>query len=409
MEPARHIAEQAARRSYGRLVAWLASQFRDITLAEDAVAEAFAKALSHWPDTGVPDNPEGWLATVARREILQHRSRAGRFEAAVPFLKLIAEERQADSEPDWPDDRLKLMFACTHPAIDPTMHTPLILQTILGFSAEDIGSAFCVAPTSMGQRLVRTKRKIIQAGIGLSVPDSSELPGRLGAILDAIYAAFGLSWSDPASENARDVSEEAIWLARLVDGLLPGRAEVLGLLALMLFSHSRRSARRSPEGDFVPLSEQDPDVWNKDMIMEAGACLNIAVSIQPVGRYQLEAAIQAIHAGRAQFGEPDWQTIAGLYDRLWEIHPTIAVFLGRAMAISEIQGAGTGLNLLDELPESQISAHQPYWASRAELLRRCGDNDGAQAAYLKAIGLSDDPATRRFLQSRVQILVENDS
>ncbi|MEO0882048.1 MAG: DUF6596 domain-containing protein [Pseudomonadota bacterium] len=409
MDTARDIAEQAARRSYGRLVAWLSAQFRDIALAEDAVGEAFAKALSTWPRTGVPDNPDGWLATVARREILNHQTRLGRFEAAMPFLKLISDERADEGVPSWPDERLKLMFACTHPAIDPAMHTPLILQTILGFNAADVGSAFCVAPASMGQRLVRTKRKISQAGISLSIPDGPELSERLAAVLDAIYAAFGLSWSDATSEDARDISEEAIWLACLVDRLLPGRAEVMGLIALMLFSHARRPARRSADGEFIPLSEQDVGLWDDEAITQAGTYLNLAASIDPIGRYQLEAAIQAVHAGRAQFGATDWTMIAGLYDRLWDIHPTLAVFLGRAMALAEINGAEVGLALLAELPADRVEAHQPYWVTRAELLQRAGNRGGARGAYVKAMALSDDPAVRRFLQSRSEMCVVLDS
>ncbi|MEO1405236.1 MAG: DUF6596 domain-containing protein [Pseudomonadota bacterium] len=409
MGSARDVAEQAARRSYGRLVAWLVAQFNDIALAEDAVGEALATALDRWPQNGVPDNPEGWLATVARRTILNHRARSGRFEAAVPFLKLIADERTDRVTADWPDDRLKLVFACTHPAIDSAMHTPLILQTILGFNAVEIGSAFCVAPASMGQRLVRTKRKITQAGISFSIPDETDLPARLSAVLDAIYAAFGVSWSDPTSDEARDVAEEAIWLAHLVDRLLPGRAEVLGLTALMLFSHARRRARRSPESAFVPLSEQDTSLWDTEMISEADAHLRLAASIEFIGRYQLEAAIQAAHAGRARFGHTDWEIVAGLYDRLWDLHPTIGVFLGRAMAIAELKGPETGLALLRELPAEKAKAHQPYWAALAELLCRAGEVAGSHDAYMKANALSDDPAVRQYLASRSEALIKDNS
>lgn len=406
MEPARLAAEQAARRSYGRLVAWLSAKFHDIALAEDAISEAFATALAKWPDTGIPDNPEGWIATVARRELLQQKTRTGRFDDAIPYLKMVSDERAESGAQDWPDNRLKLMFACTHPAIDPAMHAPLILQTVLGFNAAQIGSAFLVAPASMGQRLVRLKQKIAQSGIALSIPEGDDLTGRLTAVLDAIYAAFGLSWSDPASHEARDMSEEAIWLASLVDRLLPNRAEVIGLLALMLFAHARRKARRSPEGAFVPLSEQACELWDASMIREAGSLLSVAAKLEPIGRYQLEAAIQGTHVGRARFGKTDWPTIAGLYERLWEIHPTLSVFLGRAAAIAEVQGAETGIALLDEVPADRIQTHQPYWATRADLLGRAGRTAAAIDAYNRARGLTEDPAVREFLQRRQDQLTE---
>lgn len=405
MDVARQAAEQSARRSYGRLVAWLSAQFKDIALAEDAVGEAFTKALGRWPETGVPDNPEGWLATVARREILHQKSRAHKLDEAMPYLKMVSDERSDSPIQDWPDQRLKLMFACTHPAVDATMHTPLILQTVLGFNAAQIGSAFLVSPTSMGQRLVRLKKKIAGSGIAFSVPDAEDLNERLEAVLDAIYVAFGLSWSDPESDTARDMSDEAIWLAGLVDRLLPDRAEVLGLQALMLFAHSRRRARRSPDGVFVPLSEQDCELWDAPMIIEAEARLARAAAIDVIGRYQLEAAIQGAHAGRARFGLTDWQTIVGLYERLWEIHPTLSVFLGRAAAFAGVQGPQTGIALLDEIPPDHVQSHQPYWATRADLLAKLNQPEAARDAYNRALGLTEDPSVRDFLQSRLKGLL----
>ncbi|RUX88430.1 RNA polymerase subunit sigma-70, partial [Mesorhizobium sp. M2A.F.Ca.ET.040.01.1.1] len=246
-EIARAAAEAAARSSYGKLVAWLAARTRDVAGAEDALADAFAAALERWPRTGVPAQPEAWLLAVARRRDVDAVRRRLTGEAA----RMSGEEL--------PDDRLRLMFACAHPAIEASVRAPLILQTILGFDAATIASAFLVSPATMGQRLVRAKARIRETGIPFRVPEKAELGERLGAVLEAIYATFAEGWSDPTGTDSRrrNLAGEGIWLGRLVASLMPDEPEALGLLALMLFAEARRSARRGPDGDFVPLAEQD--------------------------------------------------------------------------------------------------------------------------------------------------------
>ena len=259
---ARGAAERTARQGYGKLLAFLAHRMRDVTAAEDALAEAFAAALVDWPAGGVPDNPEAWLLTVARRKAIDAQRRRRRGEDAAGHLQLLTDELAADAAGDAqiPDHRLALIFACAHPAIDPAIRAPLILQTVLGFDAATIASAFLVAPAAMSQRLVRAKAKIRQARIPFRVPERTEMQDRIAPVLEAIYATFSEGWSDPAGTETRrrNLADEAIWLGRLLASLLPNEPEALGLLALMLFAEARRCARRNGAGDYVPLAEQDP-------------------------------------------------------------------------------------------------------------------------------------------------------
>jgi RNA polymerase sigma-70 factor (ECF subfamily) len=403
----RATAEAVARRSYGKLVAFLAARSGDVAGAEDALADAFAAALSDWDKGGIPDNPEGWLLTVARRRAVDAARRRHSGEAAVPHLQLLAEElaeELAEAEPpSMPDHRLSLMFACAHPAIDPGIRAPLILQTILGFDAATIGSAFLVSPTTMGQRLARAKAKIRQAGIPFRVPERSDLRERLGAVLEAIYTAFAEGWSDPAGTEARrrDLGEEAIWLGRLVVSLMPDEPEALGLLALMLHAEARRGARRTAAGDYVPLAEQDPALWDTELIAEAETLLLAASRMGAPDRYQLEAAVQSAHAVRRTAGRPDWAAIRMLYDALVEITGSPVVAINRAIAIAETDGPAAGLGALSAVAsDARLAQYQPYWAARAALLAAAGDIEAADEAYEQAIGLEADPAVRRFLQQR---------
>jgi RNA polymerase sigma-70 factor, ECF subfamily len=414
-EATRATAEAVARRSYGKLVAFLAARSGDVAGAEDALADAFAAALSDWDRTGIPDNPEGWLLTVARRRAVDAVRRRHSGEAAVPHLQLLAEELAQElsdqhsdqlsysGPPSMPDHRLSLMFACAHPAIDPGIRAPLILQTILGFDAATIGSAFLVSPATMGQRLARAKAKIRQAGIPFRVPDRSDLRERLGAVLEAIYTAFAEGWSDPAGTEARrrDLGEEAIWLGRLVVSLMPDEPEALGLLALMLHAEARRGARRNAAGDYVPLAAQDPALWDAELIAEAEAMLLAASRMGKPDRYQLEAAVQSAHAIRRATGRPDWAAIRMLYDALAEITGSPVVAINRAIAIAETDGPAAGLAALSVVEsDPRLAQYQPYWAARAALLAAAGDIAAADAAYEQAIGLEADPAVRRFLQQR---------
>ncbi len=403
-EAAREAAEAVARRSYGKLVAFLASRTGDVAGAEDALAEAFASALADWPTAGVPRNPEAWLMTVARRrQIDASRRRRSRTEA-VDHLRLIADEAEAAAnEPQMPDERLSLMFACAHPAIAPSVRAPLILQTILGFDAATIGSAFLISPATMAQRLVRAKTKIREAGIPFQVPERSELAGRLDAVLEAIYAAYSEGWSDPSGTDARrrNLADEAIWLGRLVASLLPDEPEALALLALMLYAHARREARRDGDGEYVPLGEQDPARWDDRLIDEAESLLRHASALPGAGRYQLEAAVQSAHIVRRRSGSADWEAIERLYDVLLSITGSPVVAINRAVAVAETQGPAAGLAALDSLADDRrLAEYQPYWAARAGLLARVGDVKAADAAYERAIGLEPDLAVQRFLSRR---------
>ena len=404
-QQARETAEAVARRSYGKLVAFLAARTRDVTAAEDALSDAFAAALVDWPVRGIPTSPEAWLMTVARRKLIDAVRRRRSGEGAADHLRLVAEELEAvvASKPQIPDERLSLMFACTHPAIERGIRAPLMLQTILGFDAATIASAFLVSPATMGQRLTRAKSKIRQAGIPFRVPERADLPERLDSVLEATYAAFAEGWSDPAGTETRrrNLAEEGVWLGRLVTSLLPDEPEALGLLALMLHAEARRAARRNAQGEYVPLAEQDPAAWDTQLIEEAETLLVRASTMGSVGRYQLEAAIQSAHVVRRRTGAADWAAIEQLYDALSAMTGSPVVAINRAIAVAETRGPALGLATLDALADdARLAEYQPYWAARAGLLARTGEVEGAEQAYQRAIGLESDPAVRRFLEQR---------
>jgi predicted RNA polymerase sigma factor len=398
-ESAQRTIERVARESYGRLVAYLSSHTRDVASAEDALSNALVTALRRWPRDGVPQNPEAWLLTAARHsliDLVRHQQVA---VASEPTLQLLREEREVTLSREFPDDRLKLLFVCAHPAIDPAMHTPLMLQTVLGLDAARIAGAFLVSPKTMGQRLVRAKTKIRDSGIQFEVPQERELPQRLDAVLEAIYAAFGIGWDDMAGidQPGRDLAEEAIWLARVLLQLMPDKAEVQGLLALMLHCEARRGARRAPDGRYVPLSKQDTKQWSLRLIDEAEYHLAEAFKQGRSGRFQLEAAIQSVHAERARSGRIDWSPIAIFYEQLIRISPTLGTRTGYAAAIAEANGPEAGLAVLDAIAMDDVSGYQPYWAVRAHLLQLLGKTAEALDAYDRAIGLAEDPAVREFL------------
>jgi predicted RNA polymerase sigma factor len=410
---AQKTADAVARRSYGKLVAFLAVRTRDVAVAEDALSEAFLSALADWPRNGCPANPEGWLLTVARRKVIDAARRHSTTEAASVELQILAEglEAAAAESGEIPDRRLALLFACAHPAIEAAVRAPLMLQVVLGLDAKTIASAFLSSPAAMAKRLVRAKDKIRQAGIPFRVPEREELAGRLGTVLEAIYAAFAEGWTGHSGTDGggdggmdvvrRDLTAEAMFMARLVTELLPEEPEALGLLALMLHAEARRAARRSAEGEFVPLAEQDPALWDAGMIDEAEVLLRRAGMRGMVGRYQLEGALQSAHVHRCQTGVANWAEVVALYDALFALSGSPVVAINRALAIAELHGARAGL---DALPESSADArlaeYQPYWAARAELLARTDARREAWDAYEMAIGLERDGAVRRFLQQR---------
>ncbi|WP_207717585.1 RNA polymerase sigma factor [Caenimonas soli] len=405
MTPA-EAAEGAARRSYGKLVAFLSARTRDVAGAEDALSEAFAAALADWPLRGVPDNPEAWLLVVARRKLVDAVRARIHGEAAAEHLQLLAPTAESEDS-GLPDRRLELLFACAHPAIDRSVRAPLVLQVVLGFDAATIASAFLVAPAAMGQRLVRAKAKIRQAGIAFQVPERSQLPERLDSVLEAIYAAYAEGWSDAegADPVRRNLADEAIWLGRLVVALLPHEPEALGLLALMLHAHARRRARRDAQGEYVPLASQDTGLWDNEMIEEAEALLLRASRAAAPGRYQLEAAVQSAHCVRRREGRADWAAIATLYEALQALTGSPVAALNRAVALAQAEGTQAGLAALEALAgDARLAQYQPYWAARAELLSRSGARAQALEAYQQAIGLERDPAVRRHLQRRAALL-----
>ncbi|MGF1465006.1 MAG: RNA polymerase sigma factor [Sandaracinaceae bacterium] len=405
---ARQSVELAARESYGRLLAWLTSRSGSLEAAEDALADALTSALSTWPESGVPQNPEAWLLTVARRRLIDARRRATTRSDAAPAmtyeaqLRLHREAAEATDLPHrmrLPERRLELMLMCAHPDIPEAMRTPLMLQAVLGLNAQQIGSAMMVAPATIGQRLVRVKRHIKERAIPFEVPDASVLPERVRHLLDAVYAAYGTGWESAPdlAGGVRGLAGEAIWLAGLLVRLLPDVAEAKGLYALLCLCESRRAARRTPDGSFVPLEQQDTDLWDHELILEGEKALWLATRQRQAGVYQIEASIHSLHAHRARTGTIDWRGVHCAYRTLVKLYPALGAQVGYAASHGRVGDPEAGLRLLDELPAEATRRHQPYWAVRAWLLGVLGRRGEADASYDRAIGLSEDPAVRAWL------------
>ncbi len=395
-------AEAVALRSRGKLIAYLAARFGDLAAAEDALSEAFASALSAWPQQGCPGNPEAWLLTAARRKLIDHLRR-NRESSIDEEPEQLADAMIAATGNEFPDRRLALLFACAHPAIDPAVRAPLMLQVVLGLEAAQIASAFLVSPAAMAQRLVRAKTKIREAGIPFRIPERNELPDRLDSVLDSIYAGFAEGWADATGTDParRELAAEAIFLGRLLAQLLPDEPEARGLLALMLYAEARRPARRTAEGEFVPLRSQDKTLWDWEMIKEAEAALNDASRFRRIGRYQLEAAIQSAHVEGARTGSVSWAAVVSLYDALAQLTPSPVAFINRALAVAELEGPHAGLAALEAAAaDRRVQSYQPFWAARANLLGRVGSHAEARHAYQLAIGLESDPAVREYLRRR---------
>src|SRR5262249_3588413 len=338
-----------------------------------------------------PRHPEAWLLTAARHRLIdQARRRRVRHEHEGAVRRLAAERAAtALTGNTFPDRRSELLFVCAHPSIDPALHTPLMLQTVLGLDAGRIARAFLVPPATMGQRLVRAKRQIREAARPFEVPADDELPERLEAVLEAIYAAYGLGRDDAAGidAGAQDLADEAVWLARVIRQRMPQEPEVRGLLALMLFNDARRAARRTPDGRYVPLAEQDPRSWSAPAILEAEAELREAAKVGRIGRVQLEAAIQSAHAERAHTGPTDWPGRVVFYEHLVRLAPRLGARVAQAATVAEAQGPSAGLALLDAIDRASVATYQPFWAVSAHLLRQVGNHAGAAEAYDRAIGL----------------------
>jgi len=370
----------------------------DFDLAEEAVQDAFAAALARWPSEGTPDEPRGWLISVARNkaiDVIRRRVKLREIVAADPATEGVVELAPASVA----DDRLRLIYTCCHPALATEAQIALTLRTLGGLTTEEIARAYLTSPVTMAQRLVRAKSKIKDARIPYEVPEASQLPERTGAVMSVVYLIFNEGYAATAGDAwiRRDLCREAIRLGRLV-AELTGDPEALGLLALMLLHDSRRDARTTPDGDLVLLEDQDRASWDRAQITEALALVPVAL-VGGAGPYGLQAAIAALHA-RASAGETDWKQIAGLYDELWRRQPSPIIALNRAVAIAMWQGPAAGLALIDELGPALADYHL-WYAARADLLRRLGRHAEAAVAYRAALARVGSAPERRFLESRL--------
>ena len=387
-------AALAARASYGRLVALLAARYGDIAGAEDALADAFVAALETWPRDGVPERPEAWLMRVAKNRGLDVLRRTAR--SPVRTVDEVPEMAQELTETEeFPDRRLALMFVCAHPAIDAGVHTALMLQTVLGFEATDIGRCFVVSPTAIAQRLVRAKRKIKDTRIAFVEPERAAMAERLPPVLEAIYGAYALDWL----HEGRDMSEEACFLSQLLVELLPDEPEALGNAALIAYAHARRHARFR-EGMLVPLDEQDASLWDAALISKAEAYLRRASSLRRLGRFQLEAAIQQAQLHGHNIGQTDWRGVLLLSEGLCRMWPSLGAEVSKAVAVAHVFGDAAGLSALRALPPAAVSGFQPWHAAHAYLLARLGKPSEARDAYAKAISLTVDSASRKWLEMK---------
>ena len=408
--PAARTAGVAARDSYGRLLALLAAATSDLAGAEDALADAFERALRTWPSQGVPGNPDAWLLTVARNRLRDEwkSARVQRAVAldAVPDTLAHIDDVDVDAIPD---RRLELMLVCAHPAIDRAMHTPLMLNTVLGFTAEQVGRPFSVPAPTMATRLVRVKKRIKAAGIPFRIPDLADLPARMASVLEAVYGAYVIDWA--TGPQARQLPSEALHLAEVLTTLVPGDPEALGLAALIELSAARGPARVDAEGHFVALADQDPALWNQELISRAHEHLRAAHARGQLGRFQLEASIQAVHCARGRDGTTDWPTLLTLHRILQAIAPSLGSGVALAAVTAEVDGPAAGLAALDALlAEAGQDARrfQPAKATRAHLLDRLGRREEAVAAYESAISLTHDTAERQYLEHRRDVQAQAD-
>jgi len=413
----RELLDSLYRVDSGRILATLIRLLGNFDLAEEAMHEAFAAALSLWPQSGVPGNPRPWLISTARFKAIDTLRRRSRFDASKDELVRYLEaqlsspewsnaEARSNEEDSVEDDRLRLIFTCCHPSLAPEAHVALTLREVCGLTTEEIAKAFLITPRTLAQRIVRAKAKIRETRIPYEVPTPQELPERLGAVLHVIYLVFneGYSAAAGAEVTRAELTGEAIRLGRLLTELQP-EPEVIGLLSLMLLQESRHAARTSPTGELILLENQDRSLWNREQIAEGVALLEKALKSRRFGSYTLQAAIAAVHAEAESVAATDWRQIVALYDRLLQIQPSPVVQLNRAVAIAECDGPEAGLAHIDAVLEhGELANYYLAHSARADMYRRLGRTAEARSSYEKALALTQQEPERQFLQERIRQL-----
>ncbi|HXC96803.1 MAG TPA: RNA polymerase sigma factor [Edaphobacter sp.] len=411
LEQIRELLDSLYRMDSGRILATLIRLLGDFDLAEEAMHEAFAAALSLWPSSGVPDNPRPWLISTGRFKAIDTLRRRARSDASQDELVRHLEAQMSSAEKSkeedsLEDDRLRLIFTCCHPSLPPEAHVALTLREVCGLTTEEIAKAFLATPRTLAQRIVRAKAKIRDTPIRYEVPTSQELPERLGAVLQVIYLIFNEGYSASAGTEVTraELTGEAIRLGRLLSELLP-EPEVLGLLSLMLLQESRRAARTSLSGELVLLENQDRSLWNREQIAEGVALLEKALKSRRFGSYTLQAAIGAVHAEAESFAVTDWRQIVALYNQLARIQPSPVVKLNRAVAIAMRDGPEVGLAYINAaLEHGELANYYLAHSARADMYRRLGRTAEARSSYEKALALTQQEPERQFLQERIRQL-----
>jgi len=412
-DPARAAIEKIVRDEWGRVLATLVGYVRDFGVAEDVLQDAVVAALQHWPGEGLPDNPGGWLLQTARRKAIDLYRRDNRFRAKRDDLAHMIEVEASPDEPGETivDERLSMMFMCCHPALAEQARVALTLRALGGLTTTEIARAFLVPEATMAQRLVRAKRKIKAANIPYRVPPAHLWPERLASVLSVVYFVFneGYEASSGRSLTRGDLCDEAIRLGRVLVDLAPSEPEAAGLLALMLLHDSRRAARTGPGGEMISLEDQDRELWDREKIAAGEQLLQQTLRSGRVGPYQVQAAISAVHASAESYAMTDWEQIRLLYRKLGELQPTRVVLLNEVVALSFSDGPEAALEALDRLGDPGIlERYQPFWAARADILRRAGNLGKAADAYRRALDLTRNAAERSFLERRLAELLSDD-